>query len=74
MNKEKQNGEALIKHLEETNPYPEDVFKEPSKAVWARVASVLQSNGIVPDSVFASWGRHVRNFTINDIKQFYDRQ
>ena len=58
-----------IKNLRKNNPYPADIFTEPTKAQWDKVTKVLKRNNISSDAVFGSWGRRVWNMCIEDFEK-----
>jgi hypothetical protein len=49
----------IIKEVEKRNPYPVDVFTEPSDKEWGGVGELLTKNKISPERVFGRWGRQV---------------
>ena len=59
-----------IDHIRNGNPYPSDIFTEPSEEEWKSAAKILTENGISPDRIFAKWGRMVWGNCINDIESF----
>ena len=64
----KPQAKALIKALEDLNPYPPDVFLPPTDKEWRRVAPLLKENGIVPDRIFGKFGRMVWANCISKLK------
>ena len=50
---------SLIKHLKEGNPYPLDIFPEPTDEDWKGIGNFLAQHGKNPDRIFAKWGRMV---------------
>ena len=64
----REEAKALIKTLEDLNPYPEDVFLPPTDKEWKRVAPLLKENGIVPDRIFGKFGRMVWANCISKLK------
>ena len=49
----------LIDRVRENNPYPVDVFPEPSDEDWKGIGEFLLAHGKNPDRIFAKWGRQV---------------
>ncbi len=60
----------IIVYLEKHDPYPLDVFPEPSDEDWNNLGNFLQMHGKNPDRIFAKFGRMVRQAVIEDIEQF----
>ena len=63
------DSKKLIEAMRYLNPYPSDVFTEPTEAEWKAVAPLLIKNGIVPDRIFAKWGRMVWDNCVNQIEE-----
>jgi hypothetical protein len=59
----------IVNHLENSNPYPVDVFPEPSYEDWHEIGKFLQEHGKNPDRIFAKWGRMVWNNCIAQLKE-----
>ena len=59
-----------IDYVRKRNPYPSDVFTEPSEEEWKSAAKILTEHGISPDRIFAKWGRMVWNNCINNLESF----
>jgi hypothetical protein len=51
----------LVEQLRKMNPYPIDIFPEPSHEDWHDLGKFLQEHGKNPDRIFAKWGRVVWN-------------
>ena len=49
----------IIKTIKEMNPYPSDIFLEPSEEDWSGVGQFLLDHGKNADRIFAKWGRMV---------------
>jgi hypothetical protein len=64
--------EEIIRYLEENNPYPSDVFTEPSLEDWKKAWKLISDNGIVPDKIAGKWGRMVWNNCIAAIKNLIE--
>jgi len=66
------NIKDIIKDLRRANPYPVDVFPEPSFEDWHEIGKFLQKHGKNPDRIFAKWGRMVWNNCINCLKDYVE--
>jgi len=62
--------EKIIKYLKDTNPYPVDIFPDPSDEDWKDIGKFLKEHGRNPDRIFAKWGRMVWNNCINCMEDF----
>ncbi len=51
------------------NPYPEDIFIEPSKEEYIIVQKIFKDVGLIQDEFFGAYGRKVWNNCINTIEQ-----
>jgi len=60
----------LIEYLKENNPYPESIFKEPSKENLNLAIKLFNENGISVDGYNGSMGRLARNGMIRQIVEF----
>lgn len=60
---------TIINILKEKNPYPANIFIEPTEKQWKKASQVLRKNKIVPDAIFGSWGRRVWNLCIEEFEQ-----
>ena len=49
----------IIKTIKEMNPYPSDIFLEPSEEDWSGIGKYLLDHGKNADRIFAKWGRMV---------------
>jgi hypothetical protein len=50
------------------NPYPESVFKEPSKNDYNKINKIIKGQGLSIDGYNGAWGRRVFNNTKKDIR------
>ena len=64
----------IVKYLEENKPYPSDVSTEPTDEEWKSVVPLLMANRIVPDRIFAKWGRMVWNNCVNQMKELIEEE
>ncbi len=62
----------LINHVKDANPYPTDIFPEPSDTDWKGLGEFLLSHGRNPDRIFAKWGRMVWNNCIDCIESYIE--
>ena len=60
----------LTEYLKENNPYPESIFKEPSKEHLNLAIKLFNENGISVDGYNGSMGRFARNGMIRQIVEF----
>ena len=60
----------IIKNVKEMNPYPVDVFLEPSDEDWNMVGQFLLDHGRNPDRIFARFGRMVWANCINCFEDY----
>lgn len=60
----------FIKAIKEMNPYPSDVFLEPSYEDWNSIGKFLQEHGKNPDRIFAKWGRMVWENCVGCMEDF----
>ena len=51
------NIKNIIKDLKEDNPYPEDIFTEPTSKEWKRFHKVLRNHGMIGDKFMGSAAR-----------------
>lgn len=59
----------IARKLEELNPYPIDVFTEPTDEEWKGFAPLCTENGIVPDRIMGKIGRMVWNNCISNLME-----
>jgi len=59
----------IINKAKTKNPYPEDVFTEPTKEEYILVQKLFNGAGLVQDKFFGAYGRKVWNNCINTIEQ-----
>lgn len=55
------NALEIIKEVKKSNPYPEDVFIEPTTKQYAMLYQYLDSQGLTLDKFSGTWGRRVWN-------------
>ncbi|RLG43119.1 MAG: hypothetical protein DRO01_00050 [Thermoproteota archaeon] len=48
-----------IKLVESKNPYPEDIFTDPTQKEWETMKKLFRKRGLSPDKFFGSFGRKV---------------
>ncbi len=51
------------------NPYPDDIFTEPTPKEYAKVRKLFKNAGLVQDKFFGSFGRKVWNSCIDVVEQ-----
>ena len=61
----------MIKFIKDANPYPIDVFREPTDDEWHEVGKFLADNGRSPERIFGKFGRMVWNNCIEMIESCY---
>jgi len=62
----------ILSDVESRNPYPEDIFIEPSKEDWALLNSICRINGKMSESFMGSFGRLVWKNCIKEIQDSID--
>ena len=62
-----------VGELDIDNPYPEDIFSEPTEEQVKRLVEVIKAGGFSPEAVFGSWGRKVWNNCKDELKQAIDQ-
>lgn len=62
----------IIDNIKAINPYPLDIFPEPSDEDWKDVGKFLKEHGRNPDRIFAKWGRMVWNNCINCMEDYIE--
>jgi len=55
--------------LKNDNPYPVEVFHEPTAKELKKVVKCLKDNGFSPDALFGYWGRTVWNNCVERLKE-----
>jgi len=70
--------EGIIDAINEVkNPYPKDVFIEPSKANYRKASKLLLDNGFSPDALFGAFAYKVwencREEIMESLKDFEDK-
>lgn len=63
--------ENLADELE--NPYPEDIFIEPTKDQYRLIHEILVKNGLTLDKFSGAWGRKVWNNCVKKLKDRIER-
>ena len=61
-----------IAELEKKDPYPADVFPEPTDAQLKKAVKAIIASGITSDQLHGSWGRQVWNNAISALKEMKD--
>lgn len=51
------------------NPYPGDIFTEPTKKEWRQVQKLFKNAGLVQDKFFGAFGRKVWNNCLDKVKK-----
>ena len=64
--------QQIIEGIKAINPYPLDIFPEPSDEDWKDVGKFLQEHGRNPNLIFAKWGRMVWNNCINCMEDYIE--
>jgi len=59
----------IIETLKKLNPYPVDVFPEPSDDDWRGIGNFLEQHGKNPDRIFGKFGRMVWESCINLLEE-----
>lgn len=59
----------MIAEIEKNNPYPPDIFIEPTKEEYKEMQKAVEKAGLVPDKFFGSSGRKVWANCINKVKE-----
>ena len=49
----------IVQEIKEKNPYPIDIFPEPTDEEWNDIGKFLAEHGRSPERIFAKWGRMV---------------
>ena len=62
----------ILSDVESRNPYPEDIFIEPSKKDWALLNSICRINGKMSESFMGSFGRLVWKNCVKEIQDSID--
>jgi hypothetical protein len=60
----------IIKEIKEKNPYPSNVFLEPTDEEWKEIGKFLAENGKNPDRIFAKFGRIVWENCVNALEDY----
>ena len=66
------SSDELYKFLKKINPYPKDIFTEPTQKDYKTMNKALKQYGLKPDCFFGSWGRTVWNNCAKEIKEIID--
>ena len=66
------SSDELCKFLKKINPYPKDIFTEPTKKDYKTMNKALKKHGLTSDKFFGSWGRTVWNNCAKEIKEIID--
>jgi len=68
----KKEYKKLISDMIAMNPYPLDVFTEPTKKEYKIMKKAFKEYGLIPDRFFGSWGRTVWNNCVNQLKDILE--
>lgn len=60
---------AIIQDLRNNNPYPGDIFIEPTKEQYQKLHDYLQNIGLSNDKFFGAFGRIVWNNCLDKIEE-----
>lgn len=60
---------AVLSVVKSNNPYPSDIFIEPTKEEWIKVQKIFKEAGLVQDKFFGSAGRSVWNNCIANVEK-----
>lgn len=58
--------------MDKLNPYPIDVFTEPTEEEWKGIGEFLTSHGKNPDRIFAKWGRMVWENCVSSMSEIFN--
>lgn len=64
----------LLDEARAKNPYPKDIFTEPSKDEYNRLQKAIKDIGLIQDKFFGSFGRRVWNSCIDTIAQLMEEE
>ena len=59
----------ILTKAKSKNPYPENIFIEPTKEEYEKLQKIIKDVGLVQDKFFGAYGRRVWNNCINIIEQ-----
>lgn len=59
----------IVEKVRKDNPYPDDIFIEPSKEDYWMMKTALSEKGLIPDGFFGSYGRRVWNNCLDKIAE-----
>lgn len=59
----------VIDEVRAQNPYPEDIFTEPTKEEYAKVRELFKNAGLIQDRFFGAFGRKVWNHCLDKIEE-----
>jgi hypothetical protein len=51
------------------NPYPQDIFAEPTSEEWKKLQNAVSNAGLIQDRFFGSFGRKVWDNCLQKIKE-----
>ncbi len=68
----KEITKKVISDLRAANPYPVDVFTEPTNEEWRDVGKFLEENGRSSGRIFGKWGRMVWENCIATMEEYFD--
>lgn len=66
--------QEILDEARARNPYPEDIFTEPSKEEYEQLRELFRNAGMTQDRFFGSFGRRVWNNCVDEIKRLMEQQ
>lgn len=64
----------ILKRLRNANPYPDDVFIEPTKEQKKKVIKLFKDNNLSLDGYNGSWGRYVWNLCCDKLEEIFNER
>lgn len=64
----------ILKEVRKRNPYPKDIFTEPTKEEYIKLQRSTEEAGLVQDKFFGWFGRGVWNNCIDEIKKVIEEE
>ena len=58
----------LLKKVRNENPYPIDIFTEPTKEEWQKVQKIFKDAGLIQDKFFGAFGRMVWGHCLDEFE------
>jgi hypothetical protein len=65
-------AEEIIQELQNSNPYPEDVFTSMTTKELKSIIRLLKVNGYSTDCLYGNWGRKVWNNCVNKVRELFE--